>query len=70
MSVEILEEDIAPSTMISIAIYNTDGEIVPCWWISIDGSGRKYYDMNEIKTIIETMPSIASQLQKLLDCLL
>lgn len=67
MPVEIFDKQETPDTMISIAIYNTGGEIVPSWWISIKDGGREHYDIDEIRTIIDCMPSIAAQLQKLVD---
>lgn len=67
MPVEIFNSEETPDTMISIAIYNNNGEIIPSWWISIKNSNRDYYDLDEIRAVIECIPNITTQLQKLVD---
>lgn len=65
MPVEIFDETSDPSTSLHIAIYNEDGHIIPAWWLELPTKDE--YDLNEIAAILDCIPSIAEQLEKLLE---
>lgn len=67
MAVEKFEPDTLPSTSLHLTVYNDDGEIIPAWWLEIEADDN--YDLAEIVALLDCLPSISEQLQKLLEFL-
>jgi hypothetical protein len=67
MSVEMFDNNLDPSTRLTIDVYNKNGDIVPSWWIQIVRTD--HYDVNEIRMLIDSMSSISKQLEKVIEYL-
>jgi hypothetical protein len=65
MSVELFDVDEDPSTTLVLAIYNDGRDIIPCWWLEI--LEQKYYDIEEIKALLDCIPNVVKQLEKVLE---
>ena len=64
MAVEIFDETTPPSTSLHVAIYNEKGAMIPSWWLELPE--EEEYDILEIRTILDCIPSIVDQLEKLI----
>lgn len=65
MAVEIFDEEAEPSTSLHIAIYNVKGSLVPSWWMEIPDEG--WYDVAEMETILDCLPSIQIAIEKMVE---
>ena len=65
MSVELFDIDEDPSTTLVLTIYNNGVDIIPSWWLEI--LEQKYYDIEEIKALLDCIPNIVKQLEKVLE---
>lgn len=68
MAVEIFDEDAVPSTSIHIVVYNNKNHLIPSWWLELPVSDDDdFYNLNEIQSILNCLPSIKKQLESILE---
>jgi hypothetical protein len=67
MPVEIFNNDLDPSTRLTIDVYNKNGDLTPSWWLEIVRTEQ--YDVDEIRMLIDCTQSIAKQLERVIEYL-
>jgi len=67
MPVEIFNNDLDPSTRLTIDVYNKNGDLTPSWWLEIVRT--EHYDVDEIRMLIDCTQSIAKQLERVIEYL-